>query len=416
MSSKLQNVLLAALAVGVVGIYVSLGLRSRQDESASVHPSFVEPAVPEEAAAVTVRTIPAISLSNGLHDKGQWRGKPAIADLDRDGHADLVASIRRWDSQTMGEGLHVWLGDGAGGWTPAIEGLRRDMGYGGSRVADVDRDGLLDIAFSGHDVLPQVFLGDGTGRWQASSDGIVMDGPCADVALGDVDGDGVTELAALGQFSEGGGMRVFRRVEQGWEQLAEILDKQSFGAQVRLEDLDGDGRDEILAVTSEGPRVWKRQGETFEPFSEGLPTPAIGGSDLAILAHDYDGDGTKELLVAGMISDGRLPMQGYRWDGQRWNPWGQGLPVDEAVFDIEFGDVDGDGAAEIVAAGYGGVVVIEHLGADTFERVARVDGTLSVVHLTTGDVNADGRDDVVCVFLGKGLRVLDIATALGGTV
>jgi hypothetical protein len=416
MSPKLQNILLAALALGVLGIYASLALRSKHEEVATVSPSFVEPVGSEEAVAETVKKIPAISLSNGLHDKGQWRGKPVIADLNRDGHADLVASIRRWDSQTMGEGLYVWLGDGAGGWTTAIEGLRRDMGYGGARVADVNGDDSPDIAFSGHDVMPQVFLGDGLGSWTASSEGIAMDGPCADVALGDVDGDGVTELVALGQFSENGGMRVFRRAGQGWEQLAEVLDNQSFGAQVRLEDLDGDGKDEILAVTSEGPRVWKRRGEAFEPFSEGLPTPAIGGSDLGILAHDYDGDGTKELLVAGMISEGRLPMQGYRWDGQRWSPWGRGLPVDEALFDIEFGDVDGDGVAEIVGAGHEGVVVIEHLGGDAFERVARVDGTLSVVHLTTGDVNADGRDDVVCVFLGKGLRVLDIATALGGTV
>ena len=131
MSSTSQNLLLTALAVGVAGIYGSLALRRSAPADAPSEPSAKAP----EGALASVPIIEAASLSEGLFEHGQWRGKPALADLDGDGRRDLVASVRRWDSETMGDGLFVWLGDGGSSWTPAIEGLRRDMGYGGARVA-----------------------------------------------------------------------------------------------------------------------------------------------------------------------------------------------------------------------------------------------------------------------------------------
>ena len=64
------------------------------------------------------------------------------SDHARPGHAAVLAT-----AETLAI-MKVRLGDGAGGWTPALEGLRRDMGYGGSRVGDVNGDGSADIAFS----------------------------------------------------------------------------------------------------------------------------------------------------------------------------------------------------------------------------------------------------------------------------
>jgi hypothetical protein len=66
-----------------------------------------------------------------------------IAELTGDGHADLVAMDHR------GSGIRVWKGDGAGAWQECEDtGLpqaREEVAGWGLAVGDVDRDGHADI-------------------------------------------------------------------------------------------------------------------------------------------------------------------------------------------------------------------------------------------------------------------------------
>ena len=95
----------------------SSGLVAKLLESAETSEAIEAPAEPSVAFR---------SLSEGLPSSGHWRGNSLFADLDGDGHLDLFTALRRWDRSTPGEGLHVWRGDGAGKWTPAIDGLPRE--------------------------------------------------------------------------------------------------------------------------------------------------------------------------------------------------------------------------------------------------------------------------------------------------
>jgi hypothetical protein len=79
----------------------------------------------------------------------------AAADVDNDGHVDLLANAR-WRPETGDDVLHgLWLSDGAAGWTDA----RQTTGFNdpglsssnietmGMHVVDLDQDGYLEVIF-----------------------------------------------------------------------------------------------------------------------------------------------------------------------------------------------------------------------------------------------------------------------------
>jgi hypothetical protein len=411
--AKHEWVLLAVLALAAATGYRTLDSRKGQCAQPAGVPAEESSLETVDPAAPPAKEIRPRSLSEGLPQIGQWRGKPVLCDLNGDGDLDLVSSIRRWDRSTPGEGLHVWIGDGAGGWRSSIDGLRRDMSYGGADVADVDGDGRLDIAFSGHDVAPHVFLAREQGTWLTTAEGIDMEYICSDVALGDVTGDGLVDLAVLGFYPKEGGLFLFAgNGRGGFTRTDELMPPAHYGAQVDFQDLDGDGSAEILAVTDRGPLVWRRTEEAKWELMEALAVPEIGGSDLAAATFDFEGDGAQELLVAGMSYEGHPPLRLFRLVEGAWQPYGS-LPEGEAFFDAVFARLDPSGPPCIVAAGKFGVNVIAMVAPGEFERRCRIAGTEGVVNVCAGDVNGDGLDEIVCVGF-DGVRVLDISSPEGG--
>ena len=82
----------------------------------------------------------ALSAS-GLPDKGMWKCTPAIADLNKDGHLDIIAMPR------LGKGAQVFLGNGKGEWADSSQGLEMPSSCGGGvAVGDINKDGFQDLA------------------------------------------------------------------------------------------------------------------------------------------------------------------------------------------------------------------------------------------------------------------------------
>src|SRR5207253_9142310 len=91
--------------------------------------------------------------------------------------------------------LHIWLGDGRGGFRPMTP-TWTDIGYGALATGDINGDGFPDIVVASHFGGVQTLLSDGQGGFTEKilrrDDGYVA------AQLADVNGDGHLDLILLG--------------------------------------------------------------------------------------------------------------------------------------------------------------------------------------------------------------------------
>lgn len=380
--------------------------------------AFPDPAL--AAAAQPAGPAPAEGARfgpNGLPAIGAWRGKPAFHDLDGDGDLDLIGSLRVWRGGDKGEGLHVWLNEDDGArWVESTQGMRRDLGYGGVDVADLDGDGDTDLAFACHNGYPRAYLSsmvDGELVWKESSTGLEGMGVCTDVALGDLTGDGVPELACMGFFSGTGGMYVYSydRERDVWFLLAELLDPNEYGYQVRMHDVDGDGTLEVIGTASVGVVVFGYRDGAFVDMSDGMRAPVVGGTLMQVLPVDLEGDGVSELLVLGWHTTQGLPMTLHAYENGVWRQLDVDLPGSESIDDGAFVELDGDPGRELYLLGREGGLIAEMDDEGNVTPIVRIGKKVSSYHVQVADLDGDGLDEGV-VFQQGGVKLLDLAGTL----
>jgi hypothetical protein len=324
-------------------------------------------------------------------------GHRALAwDHDGDGLADLLVAGRRYDGRT-GQPLEI-----------VRTGGHHDPGQ---VLVDADGDGLDEVLTHHNGVLALWEPDLGGHRWQASSDVFAT---WIGAAMWDVDGDGGDDLVTwrsgrapewrdpatglvLGTLPSSPGspccfverLTVAPGVERGVMGFnvydgGELRPTLSGEPSLRVADLDGDGRDEVI-VLSETLLI-------FDP--DGTPLPAGLGTGFTdrIQIIDADGDGDDDLVTFG---------HGVRrldWSRRR------GLSVGEVLFDtatdLPYGrlaDLDGDGALDVVYAN------------GTIDGATGVPGPLTAMPwpVEPMDVDQDGRVDLfLSVSVGR-MRLYD---------
>jgi hypothetical protein len=183
------------------------------------------------------------------------------------------------------------------------------------------------------------------------------------------------------------------------------------GYQVAVADLTGDGRPDVVALSTEANRVdwyenptWKRR-----PVAK-IDQPI----DLAL--HDMDGDGRPEIVVASGFYFGETTRGGeIQWLKPKRNldePWAiHPIAKDPVTHRVRFGDVDGDGRKELIHApifgpGSQGTQAPKPAHLLAFRppkdfaqgnwEVEKIDETLTVLHgLWVGKLDDTGRDQLL---------------------
>jgi hypothetical protein len=290
---------------------------------------------------------------------------------------------------------------------------------------DFNGDGKTDLAVTGvlgWDSVPVAFS---TGGGQFTTTALstptfpaLAAKPGAQIVTGDFNGDGKTDLAAAGvagwdsvavAFSTGGGQFTTTALTStAFPALAATP-----GAKVLSGDFNGDGKTDLAVTGVLGwdsvPVAFSTGGGQFTTTE--LTTPlfpsAAATPGARIVAGDFNGDGKTDLAAAGVAGWDSVAMA-FSTGGGQFNATELSTPTFPALAAtpgarIVAGDFNGDGKADLAAAGVagwdsvavgfstgGGQLNTTALSTPDFPALAAAPGA----QITAGDFNHDGKSDL----------------------
>ncbi len=321
----------------------------------------------------------------------RYKAGIAVADFNADGKADIAFS---------GEGKLIILnGNGAGGFVRS-DGYSAGTMPGAVAASDFSGDGKPDLMVFGEefDQKPTLLINDGTGRFQA---GILLgfSGGGGDTtnAVGDLNGDGKPDLAFVRLTSqEERGVSVVFNTGSGFGPPVQIpLDAYDYPSAVRIADVNGDGKPDLIATESFSNRVTIAEGNGAGMFSV-RASYTTGFFPVATAAGDFDRDGKIDLAVAN--SDLTLSIIRGLGAGQFVAPFAFDQ-ADEVLRATVLADVNGDGRKDAVVAlgNQTGILVAYGNGAGGFGSPKTYLAGRDNSDIAVADFNKDGKADIVVV-------------------
>jgi len=319
---------------------------------------------------------------------------PFVAgDFDHDGNMDIVTRLTTVGPDVL---LLLW-GDGHANFSSQI--IASDNSFKLS-TGDVNGDGIPDILASEGFGYVAVTLGRNDRNFPSSK--LLLNAPSGVLSSGNVFNDGSHDILVSGAgdcATLAGTPGVIYQIQSNGAPIAKGAGPACTSV---LVDLDGDGIADLVGLSQNTVYIWK--GDGTGNFQTPVTQIPITGSQVIqdFVFRDMDGDGYKDIVVAGAILYGSGNLQ--------FNSVSFPSSLNQRFL---VGDFDGDGIPDILTSG--GIYFGQ--GNRSFTLATGFAPPCWSGYLqnpAVEDLNRDGKDDIVCGTDLAGLVEIYVGTGRSG--
>ncbi len=346
-----------------------------------------------------------ISSWTNVRTGSEYPFKTSLGDFNGDGKADVV-SVEAQTGGTFRYMLGTSTGAGLSGWTKVLGGMAFPYK---TALGDFTGDGKADIVSSEYEsgssfrYMLGTSSGTGVAKWGSVLTGVVLP---RKMTLADFNGDGKDDIVAITSdssgsylhkvgFSNGTGL-------SSWSTVQTWMNKPS---SAKLGDFNGDGKADLISAEPETSGNYRyRVGFSTGTGAISAWKTVMGGmtppSWLGV--GDVNGDGKADLVALEPDGSGKYRYMFGISSGTGISSWFQALGGMSAVSWMRVGDVNGDKKADIVAVESESGSKYRYMfgissgsGISSWSKV--LGGMSPAERVAVGDFTGDGKADVVSV-------------------
>ncbi|MEO0469953.1 MAG: FG-GAP-like repeat-containing protein [Bacteroidota bacterium] len=343
------------------------------------------------------------------------RGAVAFADVDGDNDQDVIITGSGGSDLVT----KLYLNDGIGNFTEAMDTPFEAVDLSSLAFVDVDGDTDQDVLITGSTdsaFLSALYLNDGSGSFTEAMNTAFEGVGSGSVAFADVDGDDDPDVIITGSNDAGRIAKLYTNDGNGnFSEVAATPFEGIAASAIAFADVDGDNDQDVLMTGSNGSsriaRLYTNDGSGN--FAEGVNTTFDGVEGGSLAFADVDNDNDQDVLITGFNSSAFATAKLYANDGS-----GNFSEITGTAFTgvgssaLAFADVDEDNDQDVLITGFTGFFPISTLftndGSGNFSAV-QAPGIDSVNFSALAFADVDGDNDQDVLLTGRNLGFVRIA-------